>query len=230
MRNGAVSGWREHVVAHACVRPGEWAQFLDPVRVGQEPAVEDEVDVDRQTVLVAERHDARLERAGTAVAVEQLAQPVAQLVDVELAGVEHDVGTALELTEELTLVGDALGHAFIGRQRVLAAALLVPAHQHVVGGVEEQHAGARAHPPQLGERGHEVVDELARAHVDHEAELLGTLGALPELGDLDDERGRQVVDHEEAEILEHVGRGRPPRTRHAGDDGDVEGHVAARSP
>ena len=50
-----------------------------------------------------------------------------------------------------------------------------------------------------------------------------------ELGDLGDQRGRQVVDHEEAEVLEHVGRGRAPGARHAGDDGDVERHRAAHA-
>ena len=54
----------EHVVAHLVVAAGELAQLGDPVRVGQEPHVDDEVGVDRQAVLEAERH-AR-SRAGSA--------------------------------------------------------------------------------------------------------------------------------------------------------------------
>ena len=75
----------EHVVAHAWIGAGERPQLVDPVRVGQEATVEHEVDVDREPVLVAERHDAGLERAGAVVLVEELAQAVAQLVHVELA-------------------------------------------------------------------------------------------------------------------------------------------------
>ena len=53
---------REHVVADGRVEPGERAQLLDPVRVRQEPAVEHEIDVEREPVLVAERHDVDLQR------------------------------------------------------------------------------------------------------------------------------------------------------------------------
>ena len=74
---------------------------------------------------------------------------------VEVGGVDDDVGAALEVLEQRALGGDALGHAFVAGERVLAAALLVAAHEHVVGGVEEQHPGARAHLAQLGERGDE---------------------------------------------------------------------------
>ncbi len=59
-------GLAEHVVAHGRVAAVERAQLLDPVRVREEAAVEDEVDVERQPVLVAEAHDADLQRLATA--------------------------------------------------------------------------------------------------------------------------------------------------------------------
>ena len=55
-------GLREHVVAHRRVAAGERAQLVDPVRVREEAAVEHEVDVERQAVLVAEAHDVDLHR------------------------------------------------------------------------------------------------------------------------------------------------------------------------
>ena len=43
-------------VAHGLVEARQRAEVLDPVGVGQEPAVEDEIGVEGQAVLVAERH------------------------------------------------------------------------------------------------------------------------------------------------------------------------------
>ena len=99
---------------------------------------------------------------------------------------------------------------------------LVPADEHVVGRVEEQDAFGRAEPLELVERGREVGEEVAGAHVDDERVTRRCLPSRGELGDLADEHGRQVVDDEEAEILEHVGGFRPAGTGHAGDDRDVE--------
>ena len=78
-------GLRQHVVADRRVEPGQRPQLVDPVRVRQEAAVEHEVDVEREAVLVAERHDVDLQRAVGGVLGEELAQPVAQLVHVEVA-------------------------------------------------------------------------------------------------------------------------------------------------
>ena len=52
----------------------------------------------------------------------------------------------------------------------------------------------------------EVVEEVAGAHVDDERVAGRLLAPARELGDLADEHRRQVVDHEEAEVFEHVGR------------------------
>ena len=67
-----------------------------------------------------------------------------------------------------------------------------------------------------------IVDEVAGAHVDDQRVASGLLGASPSSRDLADERRRQVVDDEEAEILEDVGGLGTAGTGHAGDDGDVE--------
>src|SRR3954451_8443202 len=112
---------RHHVLADRGVGAALRSQVLDPVRVRQEAAVEHEVDVERQAVLVAERHDAGLERGGAVALAEAGAEAVAQLVDVEVAGVDDEVGAPLELVEQLALRGDAVGHAVVGRERVLAA-------------------------------------------------------------------------------------------------------------
>ena len=86
------------------------------MRVGQEAGVEDEVDVEREAVLVAEGDDARLQ-PGLRLAREQVEQPVAQLVDVELGGVDDHVGLGLHRLEQLPLALDALPHPFALGQR-----------------------------------------------------------------------------------------------------------------
>src|SRR5690606_28201437 len=57
----------EHVPADGLVEAGVGAQLVHPVRVGQEPAVEHDVDVERQAVLVPEGHDPGLHAAGGVV-------------------------------------------------------------------------------------------------------------------------------------------------------------------
>ena len=88
---------------------------------------------------------------GALVVAEELDETVAQLVHVEVGGVDDDVGAALQLLEQRPLRGDALGDAVVGRERVLAAGRLVAAHEHVVGRVEEQHPGA-ARPSRAARR------------------------------------------------------------------------------
>ncbi len=218
-------GLREHVLAHGLVDARERTQRFDPVRVRQEAAVEHEVDVEREAVLVAERHDARLQPDARGVVGEARTQPFAQLVDVDVRRVDDDVGFAPQLLEQLALVRDAVAHAIGRGERMAAAARFVAAHEHFVRRVEEQDAHARAHRRELGARGAQLGEEVARAHVDDEAVADRSLAIERELRDLRDERGRHVVDHEEAEVFEDVRGLRPARARHAGDDRDVEGFL-----
>ena len=115
---------REHVVADGRVEPGQRTQLLDPVRVRKEAAVEHEIDVEREAVLVAERDDVDLECRVGAGLREQLAQTVAQLVHVERRRVDAQIGLADERLEQRTLARDAVGDALgvdIGCRRRLSS-------------------------------------------------------------------------------------------------------------
>ena len=131
-------GLGEDVVAHRRVEAAERAQLLDPERVGQEAAVEDHVDIEREPVLVTERHHRGLHGRRAAFVAERFEDAGAQLVGVELAGVDQQVGPVAHRRQQPPLVGDRLLHA-PGGQRVAAAGALVAADQHVVAGVEEEH-------------------------------------------------------------------------------------------
>jgi hypothetical protein len=214
---------RQHVVAHRGVAPGERPQLVDPVRVGQEPAVEHQVGVERQAVLVAERQQRDLHRRLVDLAGEQGLDAPAQGVDVEVARVDHHVGLGLDGFEQLALALDGGGQVLLvaaARERVAATRVLVPADQGVGRGVEEQdpHPGGRRAQPR--QHGQDLVLVGARAD-DQRHPPDRRARHLRQLDDLGDQAGRQVVDDEPAEVLEVVGRHAAPGAGQAGDDDEL---------
>ena len=183
-------GLFHHVAPDLRVGPRQGPQRLDPVGVGQEPAVEDEVDVERQAVLEAEGDDAGLERVLGRAGGEQVPQPVPQLVDVEVRRVDDDVGLGPQGLEQRPLLGDGQRHPLPHRQRVLAPAGLVAPDEDVVGCFQEQDAGPGAGLPELLQGDMEVL-QGAGADVGPE----GVAGRGPargpgQLGHLGDEQRR----------------------------------------
>jgi len=101
--------------ANRCIAPGEGPKLVDPVRVRQEATVEDEVDVDRQAVLVAKAEDAHLHRAAAALIAE----------GVDDAIVDDHVGFGLDDFERLSFRVDRPRKTVFGRPRVRSPAALV---------------------------------------------------------------------------------------------------------
>ncbi len=167
-------GLGQDVLAHRLVEPAEGPQLLDPEGVGEEAAVEDQVDVERDAVLVPERDDRGL-HVLLLVVTEGLEDPRAQLVRVQLAGVDHEVGPLAYRLEQLALVGDRLLHTPRG-QRVPAAGALIAADQHLVRRVQEDDPHALAGGAQLVEHVGQVVEVLrtrvAAAPPDHQGHTL----------------------------------------------------------
>ena len=166
-------------------------------------------------MLEAERDDGGLHGAARLLAPEHLHQPGPQLVGVQLAGVDHQVGPVPQPAEQEPLVGDGVDHP-PGGLGVSSAGPLEPPDQHVVGGVEEEDA----HPvPARLERidGREHVVEVSPAASHHEGHPLQLgPGAVHQLRDLRDERRRHVVDHEPAQVLQRGPGRRPSGPGHAG--------------
>ena len=108
-------------------------------------------------------------------------------------------------------------------ERVAPPGPLEPAHQHLVGSLEEQDRDPLARGPQLLD-GRLQLAQLAGVAADHQGQALG-LGAAGgnQVGHLGDERGGQVVHHVPAQVLEGgTGLG-TPRSRQPGDDDEL-GH------
>ena len=74
--------------------PGQRPQRLVPVRVREEADVHHDVGVERQAVLEPEALDRDLQSLPSTALVERGDQLGLQLVDVELGGVDHQIGGA----------------------------------------------------------------------------------------------------------------------------------------
>jgi hypothetical protein len=194
------------------------------VGVGEEAAVEHQVDVEGQPVLVAERHDVDPDGRGVVVA-EELVDAVPELVHVEAAGVDDDIGVLLQGLEQRALPLDGLGHGLpVGGQRVAAAGGLVAADEHVGGGIEEEDLDPAGDALEVVEDRERVARALG-AGADDEADLVvGRARRRRQLTQLRDERRGDVVDHEPAEVLQ-VGRGLAAAgSREPADDDEVGTH------
>jgi hypothetical protein len=220
---------REDVLRDVGVGAGVLAQGRDPVRVGKESYVSDVVGVARDAVLEPERHAGELE-ARRGRGEERVLDAGAQLVLVQVRGVEQGVGRSAGRFEEAALGGDAVGEHAVALERVGAADLLEAADDHVVVGVDEHQVGFEAALAEVLDDAHEVGHERARAHVeDHRgpADLLAAGGG--QLGGLADERLREVVDDVVADVLQCARHGRAPAARDAGDDDQVQFAAVART-
>ena len=210
---------RHHVVAHGLVDTRQRTQLFHPMRIRQEPTVEHDVDIERQAVFVSERHDLRLHTTGRRVGAEHVDQPVAQLVHVQVRGVDDDVGLGLDGLECLSFTVDRIGQPHVA-ERVPAAGRLVALDQRGRRRLEKQNSYSCAGAAQVGDRSQQVLDPGVRGnrkgHVRDRRP--GSIGQLPHFGD---QGWRQVVDHEPPEVLEHVGRVRAASARVSGDHDEL---------
>src|SRR6478752_2669321 len=222
LQEPAGSGLGEHVVRHLGVATVLRAQLGDPVRVGQEAHVGHPVGVDGDAVLEAEADDRDLEarRRGRA---EQLGDPVLQLVDVEVGGVEQHVGIATDVGHRAALALQTVEQASATLEGVRPAGSLLATHQHLLGRLEEeQRRGAAGHL--LVAVGLQGVEERARPDVDHHRDgLVDPAAVVDEAHHVAHQRRREVVDDEVAEVLELLGRRAAAGAGHAGDDHELAG-------
>ena len=171
---------------------------------GQEPAVEDEVDVERQAVLEAERHDADL-HAG-----------VRRRRPANSSMIRSRSWWTLRSLVSTTMSASAFSGSSICRSRSMlsssvAAAdgwrrlrALVAADEHVGRRVEEQHTDPLCRRRAARRARADLLLVVAAAD-DQRRPVVGAPGTATSSVTLD-QGGRQVVDDEPAEVLEVVGR------------------------
>ena len=213
----------EHEAADLLVHPGERAQAQVVVRIGQEAHVEQQVRVDGDAVLVAERHDGEDDVGAPRVVDQVLVEARLELVDRDVARVDDEVGALAQAGQALALLADAVDDAAAGRQRVPAARLLEATDQRLVGGLEEHERVLHAALVQLVEQLLERAEVLAAADVadDGDAVDLAALAA-EQVDERRHQLRRQVVDAEPAGVLERVHRLGLAGPREARDDHELQ--------
>ena len=155
--------------------------------------------------------------------------PVGELVDVEVGGVDDQVGVAAQVGQRGALAAepvDAAGRcpgAGAGRRaaswRRTSTSSVASRNSSVV---------SPAHGV-LGEVGLQRVEERAGPDVDHDRDrLAGAAALVDQPDDVAQQRRREVVDDVEAEVLELLGGGAAAGAGHAGDDDDLAGVLGAR--
>ena len=198
------------------VQTGERPEPRVVMRVGEEPHVEHQVGLARQSEAIGERgHE---DGEGRAVVEREVAgHDPPQVAHRQLGGVEDEVGPLAQPLDQVALVPDAVDHRAVVGERVAAAGLGVPALQDLVVAVDEQDADievlAGCQRCDFGLEG--VNREVAGAHVDVDGQRLAPGGAGAQQGR--EQLERQIVDRLVAVILERLERGRLARSRHAGD-------------
>ena len=104
--------------------------------VGKEAHVEDEVGVGRDAVLVAEADDG--DEHGASVGIfEALGDEVAELMDIELRGIDHDIGELADGLHDGAFVMEAFTNGESFAKGMRAAGFAVTAEESVVGGVNK---------------------------------------------------------------------------------------------
>ena len=115
---------------------GEAAQGRDKVGVGKKAHVEDEVGVRRNAVFVAKADDGN-EHGAVVGIFEAFRDEVTKLVDVELGGVDDDIGEFADGLHEIAFMTEAFSNGKGLAKRMRAAGLAEAAEQSVVAGVDE---------------------------------------------------------------------------------------------
>ena len=136
-----------------------------------------------------------------------------------------------QVVEHLALALDALRNGgAVSAQRVAAARGLVTGDELVVRSIEEQHAHVDSLALELLDLALQIGEEIAVARVAHHSEAsarIGLAGHALERKQISNKARWQVVDAEEAQVLEDMHRLGAPGTAHARDDDDL-GHVLKR--
>ena len=224
------TGWSRTNARTSSVSPDSGRSSGDVVRVLHEPDVEDEVRLERHAVLEPEADELEGELVGPDVGGQRGEQPLAELAQRQVRGVEDDVRLAPDGVEPAALLGDRAGDPALVAERMAVAGLAEPPDQDVVARLEED--DPRPDPAALERAAHRRQRERRVAGPDveddrHAREPLAI--GRDELGQVGQQLTGQVVDDGVAEVLEQLGGGRLAAAGQPADDHDGRlGHGVRR--
>ena len=213
-------GLPEDVLADRVGQAGQPAKLGDVEGVLHEADVEHEVGLERQSVLVAEADQLDRQLVGPAHRSELREQPLAELAQRQVRGVDDDVGIGADRLQPPALLEDRAGD---------------PGRRRADGGGGSPRSGGSARPraprgtrPAAGRdpparrasrRARSARRRPARRRRSRPREALPI--RCHEVGELGQQLGRQVVDDRVAEVLEELRGGGLAAARQAAEDDDV---------
>ncbi len=148
--------------------------------------------------------------------------PLAQLAQRQVAGVEHEVGLDPDRLEHRALELDGCGDATLVRQRVAMPRLREAPDQDVVAGLEEDDDGPDPPALQRPAHGPEGQRDITGADVEDDGGARVADGLRgDQVRQLAQQLAGQVVHHDVAQVLEQLGRRGLATARETGEDDDL---------
>ena len=172
------------------------------MRVRQEAEIEDQVRVRGDPVFETERNQANHHGGTCWIPADVFDQPPAKVVDVQLRRIDGDIRTLAQPRQAFALAADRCVQISVDRQSVRPPSLAEAPHQHAVCTVEKHNLDPVPRRYQPIERLLDVFQERSRTHIDAEPDPIAL--SLDEAEKITGERRREVVDAEEARILENA--------------------------
>src|SRR3954451_15411201 len=151
-------------------------QLVDVEGVRHEPHVEHEIGLDRDAVLEAEADQLEREAIGVRVGADLAEEPLAELAQGQVRGVEDHVGLGPDGIEQGALGGDRADDPLPARQRMAMARLRETPDENVVTRLQEEDLGLDAAALEGTAHRSERKRRVARAHVEHDRDLREPLG------------------------------------------------------
>ena len=148
-------------------------------------------------------------------------QPLAQLAQRQVGGVEDDVGLGADGLEAAPLLGDRAGDPALVAERVAVARLAEAPDQDVVARLEEDDPRPDAAALERAAHGRQGQRRVAGPDIEDDRDPGEPLAVRRhELGQVGQQLAGQVVDDGVAEVLEELGGGRLAAAGQPADDDD----------
>ena len=197
--------------------------------IGQAAHIKHKVGLLRQTVLETERHHSQRHRAFPFVQ-KQSADPLTVLRCREQRGIDHILCLVPQRLQQLALPGDCLGDGdlFADGDGVLTAGLFIAALDHGIICIQKQNIIVDLFLVQILKSLLELLNAAHTAHIHDDCHTAKLVFALQgEVHDTRQQRHRDVVNAEKADVLQCVDSHRLARTGKSRHDQKI--HLPHRS-
>ena len=214
---------RVHVFDHVLVGARERFQVRFEVWIGKKSDVENQIGIDRNSVLESKAHKRHEQVLGFPF-LEQPHRVLPQLMDRKLGSVQNLIGHRPDWRQQIALERNGLQHRPIRIKRMRASCFAEAADQHSIRGFQKpkRNLERRILFEILQDRW-KVAQRLAFANVDDQRGFCGLIVGLEnQFVELGEKADGKVVDTEVSTVFKRPEESSLPRTAQAGDDDERE--------